>query len=186
MLLPWLLVVLIALDDAFLLPRAPNYGVLGLLDEPAHLATSVILLLAVTAVAVRSGRSPRPGFVVGLLLAGNLIDLDHVPELLGSEVLTAGTPRPYTHSLTLLLLVVLTAFAGRGRARAVAVGVALGLTGHFLRDLGTAPIALFWPVSTNGVTIPHTAYLLLLGGCALVPSIAGHLKSSSRGADTSR
>jgi hypothetical protein len=184
-LLPLALWSAVAADDALLMPRAPSYAVLGLLDEPAHLATSLILLLAITAVTVRAGRAVPTRFAIGLLLAGNLIDIDHVPAFLGSQVLTAGTPRPYTHSLTFLLLVVLTAALGRGRVRAAAAGVALGLSGHFLRDLGTAPIALFWPLSSQGVTIPHTLYLVVLGGIALVPWAVRLLNHAPDAADTS-
>jgi hypothetical protein len=176
------LLAAVALDDALLLPRAPSYAVLGLLDEPAHLATSVILLLAVAAVLARLRRAVSTGFAVGLVLAGNLIDVDHVPQVLGSDVITAGTPRPYSHSVTLLLMVILVALVGRGRVRAASVGV--GVAGHLLRDLGTAPIGLFWPVSTAGVTIPHALYLALLAGCALIPLVAGMLNPLRGPADT--
>jgi len=183
-LLPLALLVAVGLDDALLMPRAASYAVLGLCDEPAHLATSLILLMAITAVAVRAGGVVRTGFAIGLLLAGNLIDLDHVPEILGSEVLTAGTARPYTHSLTMLLLVVLVCLASRGRSRVVAAGAAVGLAGHFLRDLGTSPISLFWPVTPVGVTIPHAVYLAVLSLFALVPLIVRVLNRSPARADT--
>ena len=183
------LLLAVTLDDAWLMPRAPSYAVLGLFDEPAHLATSVILLLAVAALLdrARSGRgvrSVRPMFGVGLLLAGNLIDVDHVPQVLGSYLLTAGTPRPYSHSLALLVPLLVGVLAGRGRGRLLAAGVALGVAGHLLRDLGTAPVALFWPVSSAGVTIPHTAYLVLLGAAAVLPGVLRVLNPRSAGADT--
>jgi hypothetical protein len=182
--LPLALLAAVALDDALLMPRAPSYAVLGLLDEPAHLATSLILLFGVTALWSRGGRPVRTGFAVGLLLAGNLIDVDHVPQVLGSNVITAGTPRPYSHSVTLLLLLVLIALVGRGRVRAVAAGVAVGVTGHLTRDLGTSPIALFWPLDPGGMTIPHSLYLALLAGCALVPPGVRALNPSRGPADT--
>jgi hypothetical protein len=184
LLLPLALVVAVALDDALLMPRAPSYAVLGLLDEPAHLATSLILLMAVTAVLARAGRVVRTGFAVGLLLAGNLIDVDHVPQVLGSYVITAGTPRPYSHSVTLLLLLLVIAVAGRGRVRAVAAGVTVGVAGHLTRDLGTSPIALFWPLSPDGLTIPHALYLAVLAFCALVPLAVRALNPSRGPADT--
>src|SRR5450755_1461166 len=83
--LPPLLLAGVALDDALLLPRAPSYAVLGMFDEPAHLATSVILLAAITAIAARREVRIPGAFAAGLVLAGNLIDLDHVPGILGSD-----------------------------------------------------------------------------------------------------
>jgi inner membrane protein len=183
-LLPPVLLVAVALDDALLLPRAPSYLVLGLLDEPAHLATSLILLVAVAALLARAGRAVRTGFAVGLVLAGNLIDADHLPMVLGSDMITAGTPRPYSHSVTLLMLVILAALVGRGRVRAVAAGVAVGVAGHLIRDLGTAPIALLWPLSPQGLTVPHRLYLALLAWCALAPLVVRVLNPLHGPADT--
>lgn len=170
--LPPLLLLGVVLDDAFLMPRAPSFAVLGLLDEPAHLATSLVLLAAITAMAGWRGARPPAAFAAGLVLAGNLMDVDHVPEVLGSDALTAGTPRPYSHSL--LTVVILTAVSltarrsGRRRGSAVAAGAAVGVAGHLLRDLGTAPVALLWPVSDRGLTIPHSAYLAVLALATVV------------------
>jgi inner membrane protein len=173
--LPVLLLAGVATDDALLLPRAPSYAVLGLLDEPAHLATSGILLASLAAGARRAGWPVAGAFAAGLLAGGNLIDADHVPAVLGWDWLTRGTPRPYSHALLTVALLGAAAVAahttGRRRGAAVAAGLAAGVTGHLFRDLGTAPVALLWPFSDRSSTIPHGAYLLLLGLTALSPAV---------------
>ena len=37
------------------------------------------------------------GFIVGCLVGSVVIDLDHIPLFLGSDLLTAQTNRPFTH-----------------------------------------------------------------------------------------
>jgi hypothetical protein len=109
-----------------------------------------------------------------------LVDLDHLPLELGSAVLTAGTPRPYTHALWVLVLLTVAAAAARrrrqvsGSARArtvagIAAGAAWGVAAHFLRDVGTAPIALWWPVSSASVQVPGYWYLAALLVLATLP-----------------
>src|SRR4051812_47963644 len=71
-----------------MLRRTSSYAVVGLLDEPAHLLTTLIGVGAVVAVT-RNAVSTT--WILSAVLAGNLIDLDHVPALLGSDILTAGT-----------------------------------------------------------------------------------------------
>jgi hypothetical protein len=163
---PWLSLVLlvgVVLDDLLLLPRASSRSVFGVLDELAHLATSVVLLSAITVAARRRGVRVPGAFAVGLVVAGNAVDVDHLPEAFGSDVLTVGTPRPYPHSL--LTLVIVTAgwlvarHAGRRRAAALGAGLAVGVAGHLLRDLGTSAVALLWPISDRGFLIPRSAYL---------------------------
>jgi inner membrane protein len=149
----------------------------GLMDEPCHLATAMIVL---GALARWRGRPPSSRFVWAMLSASVLIDLDHLPLELGSGVLTAGTPRPYTHALWALVLLAVTAAAARhrhqvsgsGRAGTVAViaaGAAWGVAAHFLRDVATAPISLWWPVSSAGVQVPGYWYLAALLILATLP-----------------
>ena len=152
------------------LPRA-------LMDEPCHLATAMIVL---GALARWRGCPPSSRFVWAMLSASVLIDLDHLPLELGSSVLTAGTPRPYTHALWVLVLLTVAAAAARwrhevsGSARAgiaavIAAGAAWGVAAHFLRDVATAPIALWWPVSSAGVQVPGYWYLAALLVLATLP-----------------
>lgn len=149
----------------------------GLMDEPCHLATAMIVLGALTR---WRGRAPSSRFVWAMLSASVLIDLDHLPLELGSPVLTAGTPRPYTHALWVLVLLTVAAAAARrrhqvsGRARAgmvagIAAGAAWGVAAHFLRDVATAPIALWWPVSSAGAQVPGYWYLAALLVLATLP-----------------
>ena len=84
----------------------------GLMDEPCHLATAMIVL---GALARWRGRPPSSRFVWAMLSASVMIDLDHLPLELGSGVLTEGTPRPYTHALWVLVLLAVTAAAARHR-----------------------------------------------------------------------
>jgi membrane-bound metal-dependent hydrolase YbcI (DUF457 family) len=185
--LPWvppLLLVAVAADDALLVPRAPSYTVLGLLDEPAHLATSLVLLAAITAVAAWRGALVPAAFVAGVVLAGNLIDIDHAPQVLGSDVITAGTPRPYSHSLLTLILLAVGWLSARGlgwrRGAEIVAGAGIGVAGHLLRDLGTAPVALFWPVSDRGVSIPYPAYLAALAFGVGVAGVANTARRRRR------
>ncbi|HEY1344160.1 MAG TPA: metal-dependent hydrolase [Streptosporangiaceae bacterium] len=149
----------------------------GLMDEPCHLATAMIALGALTR---WRGRPPGSRFVWAMLSASVLVDLDHLPLELGSAVLTAGTPRPYTHALWVLVLLTVAAAAARrrrqvsGSARArtvagIAAGAAWGVAAHFLRDVGTAPIALWWPVSSASVQVPGYWYLAALFVLATLP-----------------
>jgi hypothetical protein len=51
----------------------------------------------------------------------------------------------------------------------IAAGAAWGVAAHFLRDVATAPIALWWPVSSAGVMVPGYWYLAALFVLAILP-----------------
>jgi inner membrane protein len=127
----------------------------GPLDEVAHLLTTLLLLWAL-------GRVPRPTMLAALV-ASVAIDLDHVPGRLGSDWLTAGTPRPFTHSLV-TIAVVLGAAAIWRRRRALLAGVALGLAAHFFRDVTAegGGVALLWPWSDRGFTVSHWSFAAVM------------------------
>jgi inner membrane protein len=133
----------------------------ALVDEPAHLATGALFVLALLTL-VRS-RRPTLSFVAAALVASVAIDLDHVPGLLGWHVLTQGTPRPYTHSLvTPVVLIAAGALVG-GRAKPIAFGAAFGVCAHLLRDLCTGPgLALAWPLSGTAVRLPYLVFAAAL------------------------
>ncbi|MFC3689469.1 metal-dependent hydrolase [Aquipuribacter hungaricus] len=183
------LAVVLAVDALVAAVPVPR-PVFGLLDWVAHLLTALLLLAAGT----RSWPSGRPSSGAGgrgrartapagllrlgapvllaVLLSSVVVDLDHVPaELLGSDLLTRGTPRPYPHSVATVLLLGLAAAVVRAaggtapRARAAAgvlLGASLGVALHLWRDLATAPVALLWPLTDAGVEVPRTVYLLSL------------------------
>jgi inner membrane protein len=141
----------------------------AVMDEPAHLATCGICLLALAGVA---GRLPTRLFIVAALVGSTAIDLDHVPGFLGSQALTAGTSRPYGHTLlTLAILLALAALIRRPAGRTILLGLAFGLSTHLVRDMATGDgVALLWPLSDGSARIPYLAYAAVL--CGLVVLVA--------------
>jgi inner membrane protein len=152
---------------------------LGAFDEPAHLATTALILLAAAA-SVRVHRIPW-AFALAALIASMAIDLDHIPQYLGWHGLTEGTPRPYSHSLLSVALFLCVGAITQGRPREVALGAAFGVTAHLLRDLATANgVALFWPFSKAAVTLPYAIYAAILVGCAGLVALRGREWSQLR------
>jgi hypothetical protein len=135
----------------------------GLVDEPAHLATCGIALLAL---AAATGRLPTR-FVAAALVGSVAIDVDHIPGYLGSSVLHGNLPRPYTHCLLLVVALLAVGLILRRRdARLISLGLAFGIASHLFRDLATGPgVPLLWPMSSSSMTIPYPAFVagLLLG-----------------------
>lgn len=162
-------VVLVAADWAY---RRAGYSIFpaGVLDEIAHLMTTLLVLWAL-------GQRVCERFMLPALIASVAIDLDHVPARFGLYWLTEGTPRPYTHSLLTVALVVAAGIVWR-RRRDVMLGIALGLVLHFVRDLAEsdAGVSLLWPWSDHAYTISHTGYLAAMGAVALVD--AGRLAAA--------
>src|SRR4051812_9078176 len=97
--LPWLLVGLVTLLDRED-PRTMGTVRLALHDEPAHLATSVLVLLALV--------GPRrlldhPVETATSCASSMLIDIDHVPLYItipGLPDVAVDNGRPFTHSLS--------------------------------------------------------------------------------------
>jgi inner membrane protein len=134
----------------------------GALDETAHALTMLLVLWAL-------GRRSYGPPMVPALVGSVAIDVDHIPRELGKCWLTAGTPRPYTHSLLTICVLLIVAGLWRRRRMAI-VAVALGVSVHFMRDLAesSAGVSLLWPWSNRPFTIPHSAYL---AGVALLIAI---------------
>lgn len=150
----------------------------ALLDEPCHLATGLICLGALTRFL---GRPPGLRFGWAMLICSSAIDLDHLPQELGSSVLTAGTPRPYTHALWVVVILALGALAARYRARRADIaplattayalsGAACGVSAHFLRDVATAQISLWWPLSNAAIEISYWWYVAAIVVIAAIPA----------------
>jgi inner membrane protein len=154
----------------------------GLLDEPAHLATALVLLGAI--IRVR-GRMPDPRFCWAMLICSVAIDIDHIPEALGSWALTEGTPRPYTHALWIVLVFAAAYLVARLRSRPAAAlifgGAAVGLAAHFLRDIATAPMAFWLPVSEESVQVSYWWYVLALAVLIVLPPVPARLRSGASG-----
>jgi hypothetical protein len=187
------LVAAIALTDRAVREQQLGFVPRALIDEPCHLATALVVLGAITR---WRGRPPGPWFVWAMLSASVLIDVDHLPLEFGSTVLTAGTPRPYTHAVWTVAVLAGAAGVSARRSRAsgtagaalvagITAGAACGLAAHFLRDVATAPIALWWPVSSAGVRVPQLWYLLALLALAAGPPPGYRALLARRGA-TSR
>jgi hypothetical protein len=147
-----------------------NFAMRGLLDEPAHVATALVILGGL----IRwRGTLPDPRFGLTMLTCSWLIDLDHLPAEFGSYILTDGTPRPYTHALWAVVVLILAWAAARlrairsGRPRPAAAelvfaGAAWGLAAHFVRDIATAPMSLWWPVTGQSVAVSYWWYAVTL------------------------
>lgn len=147
-----------------------SFALRGLLDWPAHLATALAILGALTRVR---GASPEQRFGWTMLACSVLIDLDHLPAEFGSYVWTDGTPRPYTHALWVVIVLTLAWAAARffvswyGRPRPATVelilaGAAWGVAAHFVRDIATAPMSFWWPITTTAVSAPYWWYVASL------------------------
>lgn len=146
------------------------FGLMGMVDEPAHLATALIVLGAISRYR---GRPPMPKFGWSLLVCSVFIDVDHLPAEFGSYVLTDGTPRPFTHALwTVIVLMLawsvarcLTIRSARHRpatAELLLAGASWGLSAHFLRDIATAQMSLWWPITDMPVQVPYWWYMAAL------------------------
>jgi membrane-bound metal-dependent hydrolase YbcI (DUF457 family) len=131
------------------------------LDWIDHLLTTMFVVWAV-----------RPWFrerwLVPALVASVVIDADHIPGKLGWEILTAGSPRPYTHSLA-AVVVLLALAAPRWRGRKAAFGAAIGVCSHLWRDLAepqTSGVSLLWPATRHVMHTPAAVYLGSVGALA--------------------
>jgi inner membrane protein len=159
---PWLplaaLAVVVCLD-AVAQARDWPLPLLGLLDEPAHLATAWILLAAVLPLR-------RSGLVPWALAGAVLIDLDHVPLYLWGVLADANGGRPVTHCLATAALLAVAGLV-LTRLRTPLLGLALGVVLHLVRDLGTGPgVPLLEPFSSTVVLVPYAAYLAPLAAVA--------------------
>jgi membrane-bound metal-dependent hydrolase YbcI (DUF457 family) len=141
-----------------LFPGAP-------LDELAHALTTLLVLWAL-------GGRAQDRFLIPALIASVLIDVDHVPGRLGTNWLTAGTQRPYTHSLLAIAMVVVVALAWR-RRRDPLLGIAIGLAIHFWRDMAESDsgVPLLWPFSDHSFRVQHGVYIATVAAFVLVDAV---------------
>jgi inner membrane protein len=152
-------VVAIGAIDAVLAYRNWPVPVTALLDEPAHLLTAAVLLVAVL--------PARALPIAPWALAGAvLIDVDHVVLYLPGPVHAHVDGRPVTHSVATVLILGLAGTAARGRWRTALLGLATGVSLHLARDLaapiGGPGVALLWPASTDALVLPYPGYLAVL------------------------
>jgi hypothetical protein len=126
-------VATVAAADFVIRRRRPSWFQVGLLDEPAHVATAVLL----------HPGGPGAAYLVGSVLP----DLDHVP--LAFRRPQVGSPRPRSHSL---LVVVPAALLSRE--------LAAGMLAHFVRDLAGRPGVPL--LSRRPLSVPYAAYAVLV------------------------
>jgi inner membrane protein len=139
------------------------------LDELAHLATSVVVVLLLR---------PQPAFAAALVVGGVAIDLDHVPGFVGWSVPNEGAGRPY-HSLMVIALLLTVAMLVP-RARSLAAGGAAGVAVHLWRDLSTGPgVPLTWPLSAGMVRLPYSVYACSVGVAVVLAGVRAQRRSES-------
>jgi len=163
------LAVIAAAD--FLLWRweGPPFVILALLDEPAHAATGFVALGALGVIF-------EVPIVLAVLAGSVVIDLDHVPDLLGSHLLLLRhgiETRPYTHSLATVVVLAVVALLVRGNARKLLLVAAVALVVHFFRDVAEpdgSGAPFLWPLSDRVYTLGYGWYmgaLIVLAASAL-------------------
>jgi inner membrane protein len=134
----------------------PSLFVLGMLDEPAHLATAWVFLAAFLPARART-------IWLWALVGAVAIDVDHVPLYLWDALAAGPGSRPVTHSLTTVVVLAIAAAGASPRLRSPLLGLALGVLLHFVRDLAEGPgVPLAWPLSNADVRVPYAAYLMVL------------------------
>ena len=126
-------VAVIAFADYVIKRRRPSWFQVGLVDEPAHMATAILL---------HPGR-PSVAYLVGSVLP----DLDHVP--LAFRKPEVGSARPRTHSLYVV-----------APAALVSRELAAGMLAHFVRDLAGKPGVPL--LSSRRLQVPYAAYAVLV------------------------
>jgi membrane-bound metal-dependent hydrolase YbcI (DUF457 family) len=147
----------------------PSLTVVGMLDEPAHACTGTLALSAL-------GETFELPVLLAAVAGSVAIDLDHLPGMLGSDLLVLPRPtptRPCTHSLVTLALLMTAALPVRGSARRLILVAASGLAMHYFRDVtepGGAGAPLLWPLSDRVYSLGYRWYvaaLLALAALAL-------------------
>jgi membrane-bound metal-dependent hydrolase YbcI (DUF457 family) len=154
----------IACADLIAWRVSPSIGAWGVLDETAHAATAFIVLAAF-------GTRFRRRTVLAVVVGAVVLDVDHIPGLVGWHFLDDGAPRPYTHSLlgAAIALAVALAVARRVGPLALAVWGAIAL--HLWRDLAEPDgpgVSLLWPLTDRAFTIGYLWYIVPLAVAAAI------------------
>lgn len=149
--------------------KAPPLAVVAALDEPAHVCTGVLALSAL-------GETFELPVVVAVVAGSVAIDLDHVPGMLGSDMLVVPGPtrtRPVAHSLTSLAVLGAASLLLRGTPRQPMLVTAAAMALHYFRDItepSRAGMPVLWPVSDRVYSLGYFCYvaaLLTLAAVAL-------------------
>jgi inner membrane protein len=145
--------------------RRPRWIVVGLLDEPAHLATAGLVLLSL--------RPRSTEWAAGFMAGAALPDLDHVPLALSRIHPSVDDPRPVTHCLLAVAPLFAAAhLAPPGPTKDALAGGGAGALAHFARDLAVGTgVALLQPLSGRHFKIPYPSYLGALVALAVWASV---------------
>ena len=150
----------VAAADLVLSRRRPRWILVGVLDEPAHLATAGVILANL--------RPSSAEWAAGFIAGAALPDVDHVPLALSRVHPDVDDPRPVTHCL----LAVTPLFAAAhlhppGPRRDALAGAAAGTLAHFSRDLAVGTgVALLQPLTGHSFKLPYPLYLGALAALA--------------------
>jgi inner membrane protein len=151
----------VAVADWTIRRRRPPWILVGVLDEPAHLATAGLVLVNLS--------PPTPEWAAGFMVGGALPDLDHVPLALSRVHPNIDDPRPVTHCLLAVSpLALAAALLPAGPAKDMTAGAAAGTLAHFARDLAVGTgVALFQPLTRRSLKAPYALYAAGLTALAL-------------------
>lgn len=183
------LVAAVVIADSTLPWQQMSLVLQAMADELCHVATALVVLGAL--IRFR-GTPPDPTFGWSILACSVLIDADHLPMEFGSSVLTAGTSRPYFHALWVIVALIVAMVVARywsQRAKTPAssttvyilAGAAWGVSAHFLRDVATAPISLWWPVTEAAVEVQYWWYVLALLVIIAIPPTRSRMSVAEEG-----
>jgi membrane-bound metal-dependent hydrolase YbcI (DUF457 family) len=146
--------------DLILRRLKPDLLLAGALDETAHLATTLL-------VCGQADQRHPPIVAAGVSVGSVLIDIDHIPLVLLNHPLESAEDRPVTHSMLTLLMTAFLARSTEPRIRLALNSLLMGTLCHFIRDLATGGIPMFWPASRTLIKVPYVAYVGLIGGLVL-------------------
>ncbi len=167
-------------------PEGMSLVEVGARDEPAHLATSLLVLLAVLGPArLRRHRAAT----ATMCAASVLIDVDHLPLYVDFPIdVAVAEGRPFTHSLSSVAALTGLAVASH-RRRSLFAAAAVGVGLHFVRDIATGPgLPAWWPWEQRNRSLPYALYARVLLVAATVGSLRlladGQLREGAPSAST--
>lgn len=140
-------------------PASETLTIHGFYDEVGHLLTALV-----AAIGIRALRLPVP--IWSVLLGGMILDLGHVPQILGYVGSLEGSSRNGSHSLGVVAVLACLGFLDRRRAN-IYLGIAIGAVSHLWRDMGTGTVALMWPITETVYGTLYTRYIAGLTGMAV-------------------
>ena len=147
-------VIVIAVLDVFL-RGTQELAIHGLADEIAHALTGYLLVCLLMILGV-------PLSFPAALLGSIIIDLDHIPEVLGWLPSPDETTRFVTHSMATVVVVAAIGFLDRKR-RLAWFSLAVGIVVHLVRDMATGTVRFWWPISTDVYQVDYYIYAFVLG-----------------------